>query len=219
MDLVLSTFDITSQKAFFTRRNVGKVELSSNRNYTGPVMFGYPDGREVGCLKTVDYNPTQNDCCAVLEVKDRETAGMLLEGVLSTLVIPQRPGDSPFLTDNVMPPGSVFRVLGHSSGEALSKAFCPSKGKLRQAAMTEVYRYRNSSPEQLAKWADGHAAQQSTPLRKTDRTNPNVIAAQQAGASAEDFGRSLTDALLQVAARGAVEETRQNPNLKLSRQR
>jgi hypothetical protein len=212
MDLILERYNAPDHTAIYSR--TGSTAISPHGDRAGsPLAFGYGDGRVVGELLKLDIDQQHNRIQAICRVDEPVTRNMVLDGTLSALCLPVRYDETPYLTDIPQPITATFKYYAGPREVALQKRFVPSGlNKRRQEALTEVYRQRTSSPENLQNWQSGRLLRSlGQPARKAQ--GPNRNAAIIFGSSlAADAAISRTDELLRASSKAAVDERRQNRN-------
>jgi hypothetical protein len=175
------------------------------------VSFGFADGRVVGELVKIDIDRMNNRVQAICRIDEPEAQRMVAEGCMSALSIPAKLDENPHLVDVPMPPTATFKFYSGPREVSLQKRFIPGGlNKRRQAAMQEIYSFRNSSPSSLYKWEAGYQERRA-PVQKTSRVNPNAKVVYGSEFEANK-AQSAVDLMLRTAARDATEERQQRLN-------
>jgi hypothetical protein len=210
MDLILERYNAPDHTVIYSR--TGSTLISPHTDRMGsPISFGFADGRVVGELVKLDIDQMNNRVQAICRIDEPEAQRMVAEGCMSALSIPARLDENPHLVDMPQPPTSTFKYYAGPREVALQKRFIPGGlNKRRQAAMREIYSFRNSSPSSLHKWQAGYQERRA-PVQKTSRQNPNATLIYGSGLEA-DKAQSAVDLTLRTTARDATEERQKRLN-------
>jgi len=216
MNLLLQQYSAVDHTAVYERNGACAIEVNPHARRVGtPLVFGDTDGRPVGEILKVNIDERNNRAQVICRIDEPEAQIMVAEGCVSSLALPPRTDLSPYLTDIQQPPNTTFKYQKDPREMVLQKRFVPEGlNKRRQAALTEVYKARTSSPENIQNWRSGHDLRaMQRPVRK-DRQNPN-LAVIFGSPMAADVAMSRTDELLRTSAQQATTERRQNRNSKI----
>jgi len=206
MDLVLEQYNAADHTATYASNRAASIDFKPQFTPAGTsVNFSGPDGKTVGSLLKLDLDQRANRATAVVRLDDAETANLTAAGCLSSLALPERRADAPYLCDIPQSPGTTFKYVKSPNELPLQKSFAPVgiMNKRRQQALTEVYKARSSSSDSLQSWRQGRLLrelQQPTTPQSPNRNAAHILS------------QGLVDAIRTgVADRQAREPKQSNP--------